>query len=132
MTVSRLWPLGMLAALAAPPAYGQVRLESTGQVEIAAPAGINISQDVPTRILLSQSSITFVARNSPGLEIGGFIEAGAEDAPDGLILRQDAVYALSGTTLDQQMFSISVAPGPEGGGPADPDEALRTIVAQFN
>jgi hypothetical protein len=125
----------LIAAAAPASAAGQVTTEATTSIE--APAGINVTGDVPTQLLLSQSSITFVEGQQTGtgsLGLAGFV---AQDGdPIRLLARPTAGYSLTGTTLSQDVLSVSVASGLEEPKSADNDTSnigiLRVVLAQYN
>ena len=125
----------MIAAAAPAPAADQVTTEASASIE--APAGINVTGDVPTQLLLSQSSITFVEGQQTGsgsLGLAGFV---AQDGgPGQLLTRPTTAYSLTGTTLSQDVLSVSVANGLAQPKSATDDVQdigfLRVVLAQYN
>jgi hypothetical protein len=122
---------------AAAPASAADQVTTAASASIEAPAGINVTGDVPTQLLLSQSSITFVEGQRTGtgsLGLAGFV---AQDAkPVELLARFTGGYSLTGTTLSQDVLSVSVASGLAEPKSADSDisdiDVLRVVLAQYN
>jgi hypothetical protein len=121
----------------AAPASAADQVTTGASASIEAPAGINVTGDVPTQLLLSQSSITFVEGQQTGtgsLGLAGFVAQDGE--PIRLLARPTTGYSLTGTTLSQDVLSVSVASGLAEPKSVDSDifdlGVLRVVLAQYN
>jgi hypothetical protein len=127
--------VAIIASAASASAAEQVITEASTSIE--APVGINVTGDVPTQLLLSQSSITFVEGQRTGtgsLGLAGFVTQ--DGGPIRLLARPTEGYSLTGTTLSQDVLSVSVASGLEEPKSAANDISaigvLRVVLAQYN
>jgi hypothetical protein len=136
----KLWPIGAATLLAASPVLGQDGILSGGEIAIVAPAGINITDDASSRITLSRTGITLVA-SADGVTgttgIAGFVNLESSPttsaADGGLIRWREGAYQMTGTTLGQDVLSVSVASEPQTvTNVSDSIESLRLVVAQYN
>jgi hypothetical protein len=135
----KLWPIGAATLLAASPVLGQDGILSGGEIAIVAPAGINITDDASSRITLSRTGITLVA-SAHGVTgttgIAGFVnlESSPTTSADGGLIRwREGAYQMTGTTLGQDVLSVSVASEPQTvTNVSDSIESLRLVVAQYN
>jgi hypothetical protein len=121
----------------AAPASAAEQATAGASASIEAPAGINVTGDVPTQLLLSRSSITFVEGQQTGtgsLGLAGFVAQDGE--PIRLLARPTTEYSLTGTTLSQDVLSVSVASGLAEPKSVDSDifdlGVLRVVLAQYN
>jgi hypothetical protein len=123
-----------LLALAPPP--GQ--LETAATTAIEAPAGVTVIADAATRLQIAQNGITFTLSSHGGdaksLGLAGYVDLNSAPA-DGLRLGRLGEYATTGTTMDNDVLSVSVgsfgAPISQGGDKSI-DSFLTVVLAQYN
>jgi hypothetical protein len=123
-----------LLAFAPPPA----QVETAATTTIEAPAGVTVIADAATRLQVAQNGITFTLSSQGGdarsIGLAGYVDLNSPQA-DGLRLGRLGEYATTGTTMDNDMLSVSVGSSAEPismGGDKSTESFLTVVLAQYN
>jgi hypothetical protein len=99
---------------------------------------VRIIEDAATRLQVAQNGITFTLSSQGGgtrsLGLAGYVDLNSAQA-DELRLGRLGEYATTGTTMDNDMLSVSVGNVAEPfsrGGDKSIDSYLTVVLAQYN